>query len=124
MSRLPILLVVLTLLSGCTVYGHGDHGYQRPYYHGVHREHRHDVYPTRYYYYERPDYRRYAPPPPVRYDRHEPRHDYSKIHDRHSPRYQHHRQEYKKFQARREAPRKEQYHAKSRDHRRQWRHER
>lgn len=84
MSRLPLIVVVLAMLSGCTVYGHDDHGYRyRPYYYGgAYREHRHDTYAPRYYYYDRPDYRRYAPPP-VRLERHPPRHDrgYSQRHD-------------------------------------------
>ncbi|MCF7203502.1 hypothetical protein [Pseudomonas oligotrophica] len=83
MSRLPILLVALSLLGGCTVYGHGDHDYHRPYYYGGYEGHRHSSYPTRYYYYDRPDYRR--PAPVVRYydDHHDRRYQ-----DRHEQRYE------------------------------------
>lgn len=69
MPRLPLLLLALSLLGGCTVYGHGEHDYRRPYYYGDYQDHRHSSYPTRYYYYDRHDSRRYAPS--VRYyDRH------------------------------------------------------
>lgn len=87
MPRLPLLLLALSLLGGCTVYGHGDHDYHRPYYYGGYKDHHHSSYPTRYYYYDRHDYRRYAPS--VRYyDRHERHYDRGDYrYDRHDRRF-------------------------------------
>ncbi|MCQ4324385.1 hypothetical protein NAV26_05330 [Pseudomonas stutzeri] len=74
MSRTPIILAVLALLGGCTVYGHGDYGYRHSHYYSGYRDRHYEVYPIRYYRYERHDYRHYAPPP--RYDggKHVPQH--------------------------------------------------
>jgi len=105
MPRLPLLLLALSLLGGCTVYGHGDHDYHRPYYYGGYQDHRHSSYPTRYYYYDRHDSRRYAPS--VRYyDRHARDYDrrYDGRHDRGDYRYDRHDRHDRRFDGDRRHP--------------------